>query len=106
MAVTINTPLYPATPPGNHRLAIASFTGDSSYPTGGYPVTLSAWGFSNYLDHTEIGFALGSSLSYIVKYNASTGKLQWFTASSSGIVEVTNATDLHTYTVGVTAFGV
>lgn len=105
MAVTINAPIYPATPPGNHRLGIASFTGDSSYPTGGYPVTLTAWGFSNYLEHSEIGFALGTT-PYLAKYNSSTGKIQFFTASSGGLTEVGNGTDLHLYTVGVTAFGV
>jgi hypothetical protein len=105
MAVTVNSPIYPATPPGNHRLAIASFTGDSSYPTGGYPVTLAAWGFSNYLEHSEVGFAPGTT-SYIVKYNKGTGSLQFFTATSGGFAEVTNGTNLSTYTVAVTAFGV
>jgi hypothetical protein len=105
MSVTINTPVYPATPPGNHRLAIASFTGDSSYPTGGYPITLSAWGFSNYLEHSEIGFAPGTS-PYIAKYNKTTGNLQFFTSGSGGFSEVSNGTNLSSYTVAITAFGI
>lgn len=106
MAITINGPTYPAQPPGNNRLAIANFTGDNSYPTGGYTVALSAWGFSNYMQHSEPSLTISGTTYYLVKYNLSTGKLMFFTASNSGIIEVTNGTDLHTFTVNITAFGV
>jgi hypothetical protein len=105
MAITINTPSVPGQPPGGQRYAIANFTGDTSYPTGGYAVSISAWGFSNYMINSESTLSINSSTVYIVKYNLGTGMLQFFTAGSGGLAEVSNATDLHLFGAKITAYG-
>lgn len=84
---------------------VVSFTGDTSYPTGGsafLAAFLTAVGKKNY---SILSVLPQDSKGYIPAYDAATGKLKLYaTGASSGaaLAEVTNATNLSAITFVVT----
>jgi hypothetical protein len=103
---------------GNRNLAMVTATGPSSYtqisvgtppagPTGGQSISASAFGLK-YID--EIIGGLDASGKYIVEATAgphpggaTSVTLMWIIAHTGA--EETGATDLHTYSVQLTAIG-
>ena len=102
MAATIaafsGQPGFPS-PPGYQRSVLATITGDSSYPTGGYAITPQSLGFAVAITFMDPNM---SSAAHIIVWNASTQKLQFFSAQGT---EVANTTDVHTVSVQVQAYG-
>jgi hypothetical protein len=94
MAVTVNTVTQTVAAASNqpHRQALIDIDLDTSYPTGGYPISLvgvtNADGYAIALVEAEPRGA------YRFFWNPSTEKLLAFVVSSDSASEVTNGTNL------------
>lgn len=87
---------------GRYRWTVTTFTGDTSYPTGGYDVTPANLGMVDYLVHTMTNMiATGASVTFC-RVQRSTGKLLMYTAAG----EVANATNVASVQCIVEAVGV
>lgn len=80
----------------------ATMTCDSSYPTGGYAVAPGVFG--NTLGISDV-IPIAQSTTYLATWNAGTACVQILEDTGSGLVEVPNATDLHTLTVILLGWG-
>lgn len=89
---------------GARRVANAKVTFDSSYPTGGEPLTAAMFGLVR-LDFVRVHGATEDGR--LVRFIPSTSKLQVFQqgAAAGAFTEVANATDLSADHVYVTAVG-
>jgi hypothetical protein len=83
---------------GNRREINVDFTLDSSYPTGGYALTLATLGVDGVTDHV---IAFPTTTGHTFTYNYSTQKLMAFV----GGTEVSSTTDLHTVVGRLVASG-
>jgi hypothetical protein len=83
---------------------VISVTGDSSYPTGGYALSLTECDMKRIVSVEPI-----VQSGHIVEWSRSTGKLLFYknqaTANSNPMVEVTAATNLTGVTVEVLVLG-
>jgi hypothetical protein len=83
---------------------VVSVTGDSSYPTGGYPFSLAECDMKRIISVEPVAQA-----GHIVEWNRTTGKLLFYknqaTANSNPLVEVTAATNMTTIVVEVLVLG-
>src|SRR5437879_4220512 len=110
MALTLNTNVTGAfqrpasNVEGSTVEVFCDLAGDSSYPTGGYPLAPSALGLTEilYFDVSSLG-------GYIPHYDYVNQKLKLYvvpsTPSNSSLVEVPNATNLSTVTGRVVCIG-
>ncbi len=91
--------------PGSRRRAIATITGDTSYPTGGYPLTAAMFGLST-LD-TVLAPALDQTGTWFVTWDQTNSKLKlWEIGPSEGTgTEEENAVSVATMVVIVEALG-
>lgn len=84
---------------------------DSSYPTGGEPVTPGLFGMSKVVAIEPIGPAMAiagaGTSAYVVGYDPVNKKLQAFGGAASGVAgaEVANATDLSASAVTAIVYG-
>lgn len=91
--------------PGATHVAFVDFTGDSSYPTGGYAVTPQTFGFTTQIYDVIANDAAG----YNVRYDNVNNKVMLYdTGASSGAVlaETANTTNVSAITSRLIAFGV
>lgn len=97
MALAISVIKRPSMPAG--EAVVADVTFDSSYPTGGEPLTAADLGMLNieYLEATQKGVA-----SRLAEYDYANAKLLLFTALST---EAANASNQSTIVVRVLAIG-
>jgi hypothetical protein len=89
--------------PGAGREVVADITGDTSYPTGGWPLPPSALGL-DIIDFLECANSGGTTF----EYNHTTQKLLAFRTGSganAALAEVANATNLSAVTARVRACG-
>lgn len=79
---------------------LVAFTGDASYPTGGYPGVTAALQKMSNDGRTPLAFVSQDCGGYFAVYVPSTDKLKvyWCGGSGAAMSEVTNATDLHLIT--------
>ena len=91
---------------GGQKQRIATITFDSSYPTGGEPITAADLGLSSQI---EFVFCQTLNAGYVVAWDGSktAPKLKVFqqSAATSALTEVPNTTNLSTLVVHVLAFG-
>lgn len=87
----------------NFKVGVADITLDSSYPTGGYALSPSAFGFSSWIE-SAMTQAVGG---FEFEFDFVNQKLKVYRVNTTGAAlgEVPAATDLHTVTVRITAFG-
>lgn len=95
---------------GNMRHKVRTITFDSSYPTGGEPLTAGDLGLKAVFEVRAHGpfRNTGATLGVTVSYDHANSKLvaYWGNAgTASGLPEVTNTTDLSTYSGRITAVG-
>lgn len=104
MAVTVTEVVKTAVK--DRYMHIFKVTFDSSYPTGGEPLTAADLGFSDHATNLNVlGFAGG----YTLNYDAANAKLMAFwvdtTVDGAAMAEVANTTNLSAVTALVLAFG-
>lgn len=87
----------------NFKVGVVDVTLDASYPTGGYPLAPSDFGFSTSIEVVLTQAASG----YEYEYNYATSKLVAYrqNATTGALVEVAAAVNLSAVTVRCTAFG-
>lgn len=96
---------------GQMKAEFCAITFDSSYPTGGEPVTPGVFGMTKIVAIQPIGPAMaiagGGTSAYSVGYDAVNKKLQAFGGAASGVAlaEVANATDLSASAVTAIVYG-
>lgn len=79
MAITVANKFPAPHVPGQRRYQIADITLDTSYPTGGYTIAASVFGFAVEIDQVHPAVAVDSGGHFInVAWNESTGKLMAF----------------------------
>lgn len=107
MAVT--TTAVSSQVPGAQRQTVTLVTFDSSYPTGGEPVTAATFQLQR-LDHIMPFTARNAAgtLHLIGGWDHTNSKLflAWGAASGAPFAEVANTTDLSAFTARITALGV
>lgn len=84
---------------------IIDVTFDSSYPTGGYPLTVANTFLRNAIYDVRDGVSSGG---HVVRYNPTTGKLQLYVggaAASTPLAELANATNVSTVTARLRVTG-
>lgn len=87
---------------GDKRVTIATVTGDTSYPQGGYSITANQLGLGNVL-FLDSSFTRDSTPAVrAVSYNTSTSKLLFF---DQAFAEIANGTNLSTFSGQLQAFG-
>jgi len=91
--------------PGSRRRAIATVTGDTSYPSGGYPLTAGMFGLTT-LD-TVFTPALDQTGTWFVTWDQTNSKLKlWEIGPSEGAgTEEENGVSVSTMVVVVEALG-
>lgn len=103
MAASVSITTGPEVP-GNRKMVMGTITLDSSYVTGGEPVTLAQLGLSR-LDFLNVSAGVG----YLPAWDGSvtTPKILVYrqTAATSALIEVPNTTDVSTVTVRFLAYG-
>lgn len=100
MATTNTTVVVPYVP-GDRRCTVTKVVFDSSYPTGGEPLTAAQLGLRTVTHaHAQVQVAGTGSVTNVF-YDVANQKLKAFTAAA----EVANTTDLSAVTVQVTAYG-
>lgn len=95
---------------------VVKATGDSSYPTGGYAVPASLFGFNAYAtdglgsgnpptlgNYAILGDAMGTPDTWYSAINPANGNLQLFVTTTG--VEVANAVNVSTFNVILEALG-
>lgn len=95
---------------GNMRVKVRTVTFDASYPTGGEALTAADFGLKKLFEVRPHGAFRNTdaTLGIAVSYDHTNSKLvaYWDNAGvASGLPEVTNTTDLSTYSGRVTAIG-
>jgi hypothetical protein len=83
-------------------VGVTTMSCDTAYPTGGYPVTPSQFGFGVSIDDM---IPIAQSASYVAEWVAATQSIRVLQDTGSGLVEVPNNTDLHTLNVQLLVFG-
>src|SRR5579872_4146619 len=83
-------------------IATNTMTCDSSYPAGGYPVSVNVEGMGIKIDDL---IPIAQSTTNIAVWNKTTGCIQILADSGGGLAEVSPGTDLHTLTVKILCFG-
>ena len=85
---------------------VASWKGPNPYVSGGEAVTPATFGLGKilvFLSGTATD-AAGANARVLV-YNPTTGKLQWFLGTASGLQEVSAGADLSTFSAGFEVIG-
>jgi len=100
MATTNTTSVTPFVV-GDRRCTVTSVVFDSSYPTGGEPLTPAQLGLNTVSHAISQVKVAGTGAVTNVFYDVANKKLKAFTASA----EVANATDLSAVTAQVVAYG-
>lgn len=88
-------------PVGNFRLATSLVSLDNSYPTGGYALPASTWGFSQIVA-VFVRASAEFSQNRLVRWNRATNTLQVYTALGT---EAAGASDQFTFFAAVTVLG-
>ena len=113
MALT-STPLFKWNLQPSEAISIVILTGDTSYPTGGYPVTPGLFFFNAFASTSDFQLQQPpASLSYVLgadfqggtyaTINPANGNLQLFVSSTG--VEVANTTNVSTIKTLCVGFG-
>lgn len=76
---------------------------DTSYPSGGYVLTPSMFGFSERIDAV---IAIFQGIGYVALWNATNGSIELLADTGSGLVQVTGGTNMSAYSAVLIAFGV
>lgn len=88
MAFTIDLTVAPADVSGTCRRQVATYTGPALYATGGDPVTPATVRMGK-LFAVLGGIASNGTLTYLLYYNVSTGKLMWFDMAGAEVAAST-----------------
>lgn len=85
------------------KVSLLKLAGDNSYPTGGYALAASDFGFSGLVAVAPFGHPNGYLPEY--DYTNSKLKLRWCAGAGAVASEVTNATDVSAATFYLLGFG-
>lgn len=101
MALTV-TKLFGPSGAGGRWESVFNVAGDTSYPTGGWPLTKNQLGASAN-DPTAVVLVVNQGLGYLLVYDNANQKLLAYrqTAATSALVEVPNATNISAATANV-----
>ena len=100
MAVTVTRPIAPFVP-GAERVSVSDVVFDSSYPTGGEPLTFADLGLSNVTFAIATVKVAGTGSVTSVAYDVANQKLLAYAAAA----QIANTTNLAAVTATVVAFG-
>ena len=101
MALTV-TKLYGPSGAGGRFESVFNCAGDTSYPTGGWPLAKATMGVSAN-DPTAVVSVINHPLGYLAVYDNANQKLLLYrqTAATSALVEVPNATNVQAATANM-----
>lgn len=90
---------------GSKRGNLFTYTGPSSYATGGDSKAASDFGLGRllFLDFAGVAYSSAAGATRLVVYSRTTGKFLWFVPNTGA--EVAAATDLSGYSLSVLAVG-